>query len=517
MSEDKVDQRRILQSFEDIIGKSIPIVDEITSQKLGVKFKGENIIGLSLFLTNVMELPETIGDLVNLKELNLSYTRIKDLPDSFKRLVKLEFLNLGGNKLINLPKTIKDLPYLKELILFENKLKTLPNFIENLKDLQKLDLRSNELTDVPESLLKLRNIQYLKLENNQLSTIPDTIDKLENLQGLILKHNQLKILPESIGSLSALRKLDLSINQFTRLPESIGNLQSLEVLDLLGNQLENLPESLTNLSSLKKIDVYGNPWKGEWKAIEEGEKKNNIPTIFNLCHKLNGIVIFISHAWDDQKLYRIIDMEKKLELVEKIHKVYVCEEDLVGGIWEFMAENVPKSHILLFIATHYSLKSAPCKFEISLAKRYGIKMILIKGIDIEWDDLKSIDLSGEGHGSVDLTSIKKETLDLSSLDKINFDPKNFNNVCKNILDYINEHEAELKASKKDRDELEFEKINFKNFMNDLIISNEFKDIIKENIEDLDKLFQDLSNNRITNKKYLFKIAEILSQKPKIRN
>ena len=511
MSE-RVDQRSILKSLEELIGKPIPIVDEISSQKVGVKFEGENITGLSLFLNNVNKLPETVGELINLKHLNLSYARIDNLPDSLNKLVKLESLSIGGNHLTNLPKVIEHLTSLKELILFENRLSSLPKFIEGLNNLRRLDIRDNELTTIPETLLKLKFLEYLRLANNELSALPDTIDNLKSIQELILRDNQLKVLPESIGALSSLRILDLSVNQLTRLPESIGNLQSLEELDLLGNRLEGLPESLANLSSLKKIDVYGNPWKGEWKAIEEGEKKNYLPLIFNLCLKLNGIIVFISHAWDDQKQYRIIDMKKKLEISEKIHEVYVCEEDLIGGIWEFMAENVPKSQILLFIATPNSIKSAPCKFELSLANRYGIKILPLRGKDIEWDDLKNIALSGEGHGTVDLSNIKQEILDVSNFDKMDFEPKNFNNVCKNILDYINEHEAELKASRKDREELEMEKVKFKNFMNDLLISNEFKDKIKENIKDLDKLFQDLSNDRINNKEYLLKIAKLLNQK-----
>lgn len=46
------------------------------------------------------ELPETLGDLVNLRELDLSNNQIRALPYSFGRLEKLTKLNLDQNPII---------------------------------------------------------------------------------------------------------------------------------------------------------------------------------------------------------------------------------------------------------------------------------------------------------------------------------------------------------------------------------------------------------------------------------
>lgn len=60
-------------------------------------------------------LPHSIGELVQLKELDLSYTSIKKLPSSFKDLKNLEVLKIVRTSIKEFPEAIKILEKLEEL------------------------------------------------------------------------------------------------------------------------------------------------------------------------------------------------------------------------------------------------------------------------------------------------------------------------------------------------------------------------------------------------------------------
>ena len=266
---------------------------------------------------------------------------------------------------------------------------------------------------------------------------------------LILRNCNTTNLIESICKLKSLRILDLSFNQLTALPESIGDLKALKELTLTGNRLEMLPESLYQLKNLNQIFLSQNDWKEEWKEV----LKADVPTILKLCRKLHGMYIFISHAMEDGQKYHILELNKFLEknvIVREndmkmniIHDVLICEEDLIDDIWDFMTENIPKSHLLLFIATNNSIVSEPCRYELFLASKYEIEILPIKGKNIIWNDLRKISLIDRNkkyQGNLDLSNPKK---------KFEFDGKNFDKICKRLRKYIKTHESELKRVKKE--------------------------------------------------------------------
>lgn len=59
------------------------------------KFKFLHVLSLSGY-SNVIELPDTIGNLKHLRYLDLSRTNIKKLPDSMCSLYNLQILKLGN-------------------------------------------------------------------------------------------------------------------------------------------------------------------------------------------------------------------------------------------------------------------------------------------------------------------------------------------------------------------------------------------------------------------------------------
>ena len=59
---------------------------------------------------NLISLPESIGNLVNLQELDLGWNNLISLPESFGNLVNVRKLHLWGNKLTSLPESFGTIP-----------------------------------------------------------------------------------------------------------------------------------------------------------------------------------------------------------------------------------------------------------------------------------------------------------------------------------------------------------------------------------------------------------------------
>ena len=469
---------------------------------------------LQLYHNELTTLPESIGSLKSLQELDLSWNWLWTLPESISKLTSLKNLDLGSNKLTTLPESITKLEALQELDLSNNKLTTLPESIRKLESLQKIKLDFNQFTTPPESISKLKSLQELDLSTNKLTTLPESIGNLESLQALKLSRRELTTIPESISSLASLQTLSLQENLLTTLPESIGNLTSLKNLHLTGNKLTTIPESISSLASLqtlnlqdnllttlpesfsqlkslKNINLGNNDWKGEWQEMA----KNDVPTILRLCRKLNGINIFISHAMKDQEDYPIFELNKYLEKCEEVHDVHLCEEDLKDSIQAFMDKNVPKSQLLIFVGTENSLTSKDCLYELSLAKKFSIKILPIKGTDISREDLKQVDLREH----------EQDFIDLSKLEGFEFNAEIFDK----LHEYITSHESELKLFKKEQEKLDTGISNMRKIVMDFADSNEFKEHLKENFEEFQKIFQDVRNDRITTLEYILKFGQTI--------
>jgi internalin A len=127
------------------------------------------LLRLNLHINALTELPQSIGQLQQLKHLNLSSNNLTDLPASIFKLYKLEFLLVSSNNLTNLT--------------------NLPDSIGQLQQLELLNLNSNNLTNLPESIVQLQNLQHLDLSSNNLTTLPESISKLKHLQFLHLTNN----------------------------------------------------------------------------------------------------------------------------------------------------------------------------------------------------------------------------------------------------------------------------------------------------------------------------------------
>ena len=213
---------------------------------------------LDVVTNNLTELPETIGNLTNLQTLNISCNQILQLPDSIGKLVNLKSLCVCRNKLEKLPESIGGLKNLQELSLSSNRLKVFPEVISHLTGLQSLYISNMGLLNVPTFLNKLLNLRNLDISRNQLKEIPDALFSFPELQSLNLSDNALVDLPDTISSLQQLKSLNLSNNELVHLQGSICSLKNLQELSLFKNRLIELPDAIKHLTFLRSLGLSYN-------------------------------------------------------------------------------------------------------------------------------------------------------------------------------------------------------------------------------------------------------------------
>ena len=88
-----------------------------------------NLTKIDLYSHQIKEIPESIGQLVNLQELLLSYNQIKEIPASIGQLNNLQKLELSNNQIKEIPELIRQLVNLQQLCLNNNQIKEIPKSI----------------------------------------------------------------------------------------------------------------------------------------------------------------------------------------------------------------------------------------------------------------------------------------------------------------------------------------------------------------------------------------------------
>ncbi|MFX1572014.1 MAG: leucine-rich repeat domain-containing protein [Promethearchaeota archaeon] len=482
-----------MQTSQQVQQQAMQPVQQVSEQSASVSHFGfisdnQHIIGLNIGWKDLDLLPDSIGNLTNLRFLDLSQNKLESLPESFGNLHELEELDLNGtwstnddkplyNEISELPKSFCELKKLKvfkcennglrilsdnfgqltlltEVSLSQNRLSRIPDSIGELSDLKSLNLNSNRISSIPLSLCRLTKLNQLQLSFNLINEIPDCIEQLKSLSWFLLMNNKITELPPSIANLDSLETLWLSNNQISELPEAITEMK-LSDLDISNNQLSTLPYFIWTMKSLRKLKVMGNPLSEEEQEIAQ----RDTDAILEYCRQRTSIAIMLMHTEIDAEAHRIP------ELIE-----YLENKSEIFAILPPIESNLTATDLILFLATARSINSPNMVQILKNAKSQGIEVVPLKGLDVSWADLAVVDLSRElGH---------------------EFTPNDFTGFCENTYSYI----QQLKRSHnifKDKTNILLKEIEaevgdttsfgtFKAELNRIIHLNDMKDFFEKN-------------------------------------
>lgn len=125
-------------------------------------------------------LPSLITDLTMLQELYLRYNKLYNLPDPIKNLKTLRRLDVDNNKITVIsPESIENLVSLKDLRLSNNQLANLPESIGHLKSLELLRLNNNPLANLPKTIVNLKSLKFLYLKGTKIASVPRSLQTLK--------------------------------------------------------------------------------------------------------------------------------------------------------------------------------------------------------------------------------------------------------------------------------------------------------------------------------------------------
>jgi len=189
---------------------------------------------IDIYKSPCSTLPESIGNLVNLREFTLSSEYIAFLPDSMGNLTNLRELRIDCNH-------------------DEPQLTSLPSTLHRLSNLHTLKWVGAEYAVMGDWIGGLTNLSYLNLQNNGIPQLPDNFGNLTNLYQLNLVDNSLSVFPESFLKLKSLSRLDVCNNDGLSLPEGIGALENLTSINIEGTYQWELPASFYNLKNLTTL------------------------------------------------------------------------------------------------------------------------------------------------------------------------------------------------------------------------------------------------------------------------
>jgi hypothetical protein len=203
----------------------LPVLPEAIGRLDSLKRLNISQIGITSF-------PESLWTLKSLTTLDVSENDIDSIPSGIGNLVNLDTLKIGysgsySHDLTKIPESIGNLRELRVLWMHGLGLSRLPESIGNLQALEELDI----------------SYQYNR-EGHFLDTIPESISRCKNLRVFYAHRNRIRSLPNDIGDLTNLQELALFENRIETLPESIVKLQNLNYMNIRKNRICSFSESI---------------------------------------------------------------------------------------------------------------------------------------------------------------------------------------------------------------------------------------------------------------------------------
>ncbi len=207
---------------------------------------------------------DEVFKLKNLKMLDLSFNKLKKIPKNINNLENLVYLNISNNyDLTEIPDELGQLVKLKELNVSDTNLSVVQNDFCKLINLKYLNLSNTNINFLPEEFVNLTNLVEIeiKLETDfYYGKAFNLFSKLPKLRTLAIRMP--KIIPQSVGLMQNLRKLIIAQNKTISDKTEIVFAKEFNqlILDYLYIDAKNivLPKDLENLIYLKKLCLNNN-------------------------------------------------------------------------------------------------------------------------------------------------------------------------------------------------------------------------------------------------------------------
>ncbi|MEH6628770.1 MAG: hypothetical protein V7739_20200 [Motiliproteus sp.] len=256
--------------------------------------------GKLLFEPFWVGLPRDRHALLGLEELDLSWHSCTEIPEQIRHLKKLKKLRFakmrcgnqppffknadGPDAIQEIPEWIGELERLEELDLQGNDIIYVPKVIAELAKLRTLYLQSNKIMFVEPDLGALSNLEVLWIDHNYFSVIDDCIKNLKDLANLELdckQGNRILVLRECIEQFYSLdlaeeKLLNVDDHKWAICSKGFSFLKSLirsddsEVLWNSWLQLSDIKSIVRALPSLCKLYCDGLKGTGPYTLGSEG-------------------------------------------------------------------------------------------------------------------------------------------------------------------------------------------------------------------------------------------------------
>lgn len=220
---------------------------------------------LDLSECSIQKLPDSIGQLKQLRYLNAPGVQDQMIPNCITKLIKLMYLSLrGSSKLLSLPESVGEMEELMYLDLSDcSGIRELPESFGKLKKLLHLDFSDCScIRSLSLCLGSLTELQYLNLSCSSDLYLPEVqfLGNLTKLEYLNLSCSSNLFIPgvQFLGALTKLNYLNLSSqhSNLQSLPEDFGSLIELKYLSLSGcDMIVELPRSFEKLKNLVHLDL----------------------------------------------------------------------------------------------------------------------------------------------------------------------------------------------------------------------------------------------------------------------
>ena len=135
----------------------------------------------------IYNLPDEIGNLVQLKNLNVQSNNLEGLPVSIQYLQELEIFNASNNKLKEIPIELCYMKKLKKISLQRNNLVRIPKLFGDMLEVVELRIGYNNIEFLPEELFSnienglAKTIKYFECCENNLQEFPYSLCNINSI------------------------------------------------------------------------------------------------------------------------------------------------------------------------------------------------------------------------------------------------------------------------------------------------------------------------------------------------